>query len=160
VIGNDLRVTSPDFFENTLPKITAKALNVGLVGHRDALAFVLLCILKGRNDDSLNTTTRVHFFLQRDLVYGSLFQETAGTAISAFCVLAKDDEINVAHVLVLQWSQTLMEETHWTEIDVEIETASHSQQNVFGVLVRRNSWIAEGSGKNRIEIPREHFERA
>jgi hypothetical protein len=96
VIGSDLRVSSRNFLEHALPKVTAKALNVRLVGHSDTFAFVLLCILKGRNDDSLNATSRVHLFLQRDLVHSSLFQETAGTAISAFCVLAKDDEINVA----------------------------------------------------------------
>src|SRR6476659_1562539 len=91
VIGSDLRVSSRHFLEHALPKVTAKALNVRLVGHRDTLSLVLLCILKGSNDDSFNTPTRVHLFLQCDLVDSSLFQETAGTAISAFRVLAKDD---------------------------------------------------------------------
>src|SRR5215217_8108008 len=53
-----------------------------------------------------------------------------------------------------------MEQAHGPEVDVKIETAPHAEQNVFRVFVGRDSRIAERSGKNRIEVPTQHFEGA
>jgi hypothetical protein len=45
-------------------------------------------------------------------------------------------------------------------VDVKIESASHAEQNVFGMLIGRDTRITKCSGQDRVELSSEHAERA
>src|SRR5205085_8325889 len=75
-------------------------------------------------------------------------------------VLTKDDEIDVGSFAIQQWGEPIVKQTNRTKIDVEIETAPHAKQDVFGVFIRRNARIAERAGEDRVEVGGQHFERA
>src|SRR6185295_2620889 len=135
MIRRTLRITGRDFLENTLPEIAAKTLHVRLVCHRYSLATVCTRVLECSNDDPLDSTTRVDFVLQRDLVGGSMLQETTCGHVRAFSVLTKDDEIDVGSLAVEQRSETIVEQAHEPEIIVKIAPATHAEQNVFSVFV-------------------------
>jgi hypothetical protein len=72
----------------------------------------------------------------------------------------KDDEIYVFNFAILERRQARVEKFHRTQIDVEVEPAPHPQQNILGVLIRRHARVAERARQNRVELAREHVERA
>src|SRR6185369_16156187 len=109
VIRGNLRITSRNFLENTLPQIASETLHVRLVSHRHALAAVRTRVLECSDDDPFDSATRVDFVLERDLVGSSMLQKTTGSDVRAFSVFAKDDEIYVSSFAVEQRRESIVE---------------------------------------------------
>src|SRR2546430_13747781 len=61
----------------------------------------------------------------------SLFQETAGPAVSAFRVFSKNYKVDISNSRVTQRRQAHIEQANRTQVDIEIEAASHSQENIL-----------------------------
>src|SRR5207237_773467 len=60
--------------------------------------------------------------------------------------------INLRCFAIPERRKALGKQPYGSQVYVEVKTAPHTQQNIFGVLVRRNARVAESSCEYRVEI--------
>src|SRR6266487_4451180 len=98
-----------------------------------------MCPRERRADDPLHALPRVDFLGDVLVARG-----TPATEVLAFGVFAEDDEVDGRNA---QGRQVGVEQLYRTEIDVEIELESQTQEDVAGMFVARHSRIAECRGR-------------
>jgi hypothetical protein len=111
-------------------------------------------------DDALDAFAGVDVFLDGDLVSSSLLEEAAYTNIEAFGVFAEDHEIDVGGAAIAERGEALVEELGGAGVNVEVELEAEAEEDVGGVLVGGDAWVAEGSKEDGVEFIAKHFHRA
>ena len=76
-------------------------------------------------------------------------RSTPATEVLAFGVFAEDDEVDGRNA---QGRQVGVEQLYRTEIDVEIELESQTQEDVAGMFVARHPRIAECAEEDGIDV--------
>src|SRR5205814_7823066 len=114
-------------------------------------------VLERGDDDALDAFARVQLLLRGYLVRRASLHESARAAVCALRVLSEDDEVYVFGRAVAQRCEARVEQSHGAQVYVKVEAAPHAEQNVFGVLVRRDARVAERAREYRVELAREHF---
>ena len=115
-------------------------------------------IVKSVANDALNALSGINVFLHGDFVDCVFLEEPADADIQAFRVLAENHEAHVIGRTVAKRCQAVVEEFNRASIHKQIEFAAKPQENVRGVLIRRNARIAESAEKDGIEFVSEHLD--
>src|SRR5208282_6411601 len=166
VLGLDLRIFAAHLLEHTLPKPAGMGHGVGLVAHEHALAWaavqfwVAFGVFEGIADYPFHAFPRVNVFLHGDLIRRALFEYSSGISVNAFGIFADHNEIDVLRLDAFERAQCRIEQAHRAHVGVQIHLEAHAQQDFFGVNVRGDTRIAEGTYQNRIEIAFQHGEAA
>src|SRR5215475_2208181 len=158
--GVDVGILGANGFEDALPEIAGEGHGVGFVGHAQAFQFVLAGVVESVAEDAFNTFARVNVLLGGDLVGSALLEKAAGADVDAFGVFAEDYEANVVADAIFERSEAFVEELGGTGVDEEIELETEAQENIGGMLIRRDSRIAERAEEDSVEFVLKYLDRA
>ena len=122
-------------FEDALPETMSVGHNVALVAHQDSFAAVIAGVVEGVADDALYSLARVHVFLHRNFVFGSLLENATHVAVEPFGVLANHGKIHVCGLHALERTQSGVEQSDGTNVGVKVHLEAHAQQDFFGMNV-------------------------
>ena len=174
VAGVDVGIFGADGFEDALPEVAGVGHGVGFVGHAEAERLgsgacrleagatcgVLAGVVEGVTDDALDAFAGVHVFLGGDFVGSSFLEEAAHADVEAFGVFAEDDELDVVGGDVAERGVARVEKFGGAGVDEEIEFEAKAEEDVGGVLVGGDAWIAEGAEEDGVEFVAQHFDGA
>src|ERR1700722_13559578 len=91
---------------------------IGFIRHAHALQTPLAGIFKRIANNPLHAFARIKIFLRRDLVRGSLLEESTHPHVKPLGVLAEDDEIHILLAAVLQRRESLIKQYARPRVDV------------------------------------------
>ncbi len=109
-------------------------------------------ILERVTHDAVHTLEGVDFLLQGDLILGARLEAPAHADIYTFGVLAKHDEVDVTTRPVLQWTQSIVEQSHRSIVDVEVELEPGAEQDVARMPVVGYARITKRSDEDGLEL--------
>ena len=140
--------------EDAIPERHAEALRVRL-GHRrePAFAAALPCEIEREPDHALRAMTREHGRLHGDFVRPAGVEHSADLRVLPFRVLADDDEVDVARLLVGQGAPNARIEHRRTHARVLIELAPNRQEQAVEGEVVLQPGIADGAEEDGVEGP-------
>src|SRR5882672_1351963 len=156
--GIDLRVLRADFLEDTLPQVVGKVHSIGLVAHAHALQTVVPGVFEGVANNALDALAGINVFLDGDFVGGALLEESSDAHVEALAALPEDHQPDVFLGAVAQRCQPVVEQFDGPGVDVEVEFETKPQQDIGGVLIRRNARVPERAKKNSVEFIAQHFD--
>ena len=137
---------------------------VGFIAHEHAAAppavqlGMAFAIVEGVADDALDSLAGVDVFLRGDFVGSSLLENSSCVGVDAFGIFADHDEIDIFRFHAFQRAERGIEQAHGAHVGVEIHFEAHAEQDFFGMNIRFDAGIAEGSGKDCVEVAGEHGE--
>src|SRR5882672_7478112 len=154
----DLREFQADLLEDPLPQVVGKVQGIGFVAHAHALQAVPPGVFEGVANDTLDAFAGIDIFLDGDLFGGALLEESAHAHVEALGVLPEDHQPDVFLGAVAQRCQPVVEQFDGPGVDVEVEFETKPQQDIGGVLIRRNARIPERAKENGVEFVAQYFD--
>src|SRR5262249_37655791 len=89
-------------------------------------------------------------------VFRSRLEAAADADVQPFGVLAEHDEVDIGRASILQWTQTLVEQTHRAIVDVQVELEARAEQNIASMTVVGNARGAERADEHGVELVTQH----
>ena len=124
---------------------------VALVGHAQPGQAARPGELEGMADDALDALPGVDLLLNRHFVLGARLEAAADAGVEPLGVLPEHHEVDVGRAAPLQRAQPLVQQRDRPVVDVQIELEAGAQQDVAGMTVVGNPWVAERADEDGVE---------
>ena len=109
---------------------------------------VLLREIKTRADQTFDPFARVQIFVDRNFVRRAAFELSAHPNVDALGVFSKHSAVYIFCGTILERYKSIVEGNDGTNVGIEIESKSKTEQNVARMLKSRHARIPECAKKD------------